>query len=140
MSQLPAKSLVSFDLRLLIYSQMTVAFCIICHIPSTFVDSTYCSILLTPWGRQEGLGLRKQAIWVSNQVQHEVACTVSDEDFVFKKRNCTFLETKTRRLINCVAVAQQVCAFVFTYACCWFSYAEAQVFDDNRPILLLISP
>ena len=31
-----------------------------------FVDSTYCSILLTPWGRQ-GLGLRKQTIWVSNQ-------------------------------------------------------------------------
>ena len=32
---------------------------------------------------------------------------------------------KTKALISCAVTAQLICAFVFAYADCWFSYAAA---------------
>ena len=33
----------------------------------------------------------------------------------------------TKKLISCAVTAQLICAFVFDYACCWFSHAKAQL-------------
>ena len=33
---------------------------------------------------------------------------------------------KTKALIGCAVTAQLICVFVFAYANCWFSHAQAQ--------------
>ena len=44
-----------------------------------------------------------------------------------KKRNCTVCVAKTKVQISCAVNAQLICAFVFAYACCGFSYAAAHM-------------
>ena len=44
-----------------------------------------------------------------------------------KKRNCTIRVTKTKALICFAVTAKLICAFVFSYADCWFSHAAAQL-------------
>ena len=34
---------------------------------------------------------------------------------------------KTKALISCAVTAQLICVFVFAYANCWFSHAQAQI-------------
>ena len=67
---------------------------------------------------------RKQVLMVFNQVQHKPACTVTEEDskieeelyYRYSENQGTF-------------TAQLTCAFVFTYAYCWFSGASAQMIN-----------
>ena len=40
--------------------------------------------------------------------------------------NCTIRVAKTKVLISFEVTAKLICAFVFVYADCWFSHAEAQ--------------
>ena len=35
---------------------------------------------------------------------------------------------KTKALISCAVTAQLICVFVFAYANCWFSHAQAHLF------------
>ena len=44
-----------------------------------------------------------------------------------KKRNCTIRVVKTKALISFAVTAKLVCAFVFAYANCWFSHAQAHM-------------
>ena len=44
-----------------------------------------------------------------------------------KKRDCTIHVAKTKALIRFAVTAKLVCAFVFAYANCWFSHAQAQM-------------
>ena len=44
-----------------------------------------------------------------------------------KKRNCTICLAKTKVLI---------CAFVFAYACCWFSLAEALLPSELKKLTI----
>ena len=41
------------------------------------------------------------------------------------KKDCTIRAAKTKAMISFAVTAKLVCAFVFTYADCWFSYAVA---------------
>ena len=43
-----------------------------------------------------------------------------------KKRNRTICVAKTKALISFAVTAKLICAFVFAYAICWFSHAQAQ--------------
>ena len=43
-------------------------------------------------------------------------------------RNSTTCVVKTKTLITCAVTAQLIYAFVFAYACCYFSYAAAKVY------------
>ena len=38
---------------------------------------------------------------------------------------------KTKALISCAVTAQLICVFVFAYANCWFSHAQAHLFSFN---------
>ena len=49
-----------------------------------------------------------------------------------KKGVCTIGLAKTKVLISCAVTAQLICAFVFSYACCWFSHVAAQMISKNR--------
>ena len=40
---------------------------------------------------------------------------------------CTIAVAKTKAQISCAVTAQLICAFVFAYACCWFSYAAVHI-------------
>ena len=42
-------------------------------------------------------------------------------------RSCTIRVAKTKALISFAVTAKLVCAFVFAYADCWFSYAVAHI-------------
>ena len=46
-----------------------------------------------------------------------------------KKRDCTIHGAKTKMLISCAVtcIAQLLCAFVFAYAICWFSYVVVHI-------------
>ena len=44
-----------------------------------------------------------------------------------KKRDYNICVVKTKMLINCAVTAQLICAFIFPYALCWYSYAGAQI-------------
>ena len=69
--------------------------------------------------------MRKPTIWVSDQVRHKPCCTV----FGFKKkRDCTIRVAKTKALISFAVTAKLICGFVFTYANCWFSHAQAHIY------------
>ena len=49
-------------------------------------------------------------------------------NFGFRKwRNCTIRVAKTKALISFAVTAKLICAFIFTYADCWFSHAAAQM-------------
>ena len=48
-----------------------------------------------------------------------------------KKRDCTIRVAKTKALISCAVTAQLICVFVFAYANCWFSHAQALIKDQN---------
>ena len=77
------------------------------------------------------LCVRKQTIWVSDQVRHKPGCTVTEEGkkleiLGFKKRNCTICVAKTKALISFAVTAKLICAFVFANADCWFAHAAAQ--------------
>ena len=56
-----------------------------------------------------------------------------------KKRKCTIRVAKTKMLISFAVTAKLICAFVFAYADCWFSYVAAHLFINNmswyQPIL-----
>ena len=59
--------------------------------------------------------MRKQTIWVSDQVQHKPACIVTDACYgLKKKRVCTICVVKTKALISCaIAItAQLICILV----------------------------
>ena len=50
-------------------------------------------------------------------------------NFGFKsKKDCTISVVKSKVQISCAVTAQLICAFVFTYACFWFSYVMAQLY------------
>ena len=42
-----------------------------------------------------------------------------------KKRDCTIRVAKTKAMISFAVTAKLICAFVFAYADCWFSYPAA---------------
>ena len=44
-----------------------------------------------------------------------------------KKRDCTICVAKTKALISFAVTAKLICAFVFAYANCWFSHAQAHM-------------
>ena len=44
-----------------------------------------------------------------------------------KKKDCTISIAKTKALISFAVTAKLVCTFVFAYADCWFSHAQAQI-------------
>ena len=46
-----------------------------------------------------------------------------------KLRNCTIRVAKTKALISYAVTAKLICALVFTYADCWFSYEVAHLED-----------
>ena len=54
--------------------------------------------------------------------------------FLFTKFHIRKSETKTKVLISCAVTAQLICVFVFAYANCWFSHANAQL-----PKLIIIT-
>ena len=43
------------------------------------------------------------------------------------------MERKQKMLISCAVTAQLIYAFVFAYACCWFSYSAANMNKNNYP-------
>ena len=47
------------------------------------------------------------------------------------KRDCTIHVVKTKALISCAVTAQLICIFVFAYANCWFSHAQAQIIMNH---------
>ena len=53
-----------------------------------------------------------------------------------KKKDCTIFVAKTKALISCAVTAQLICGFVFAYANCWFSHAQAH----TASILLIQVP
>ena len=55
-----------------------------------------------------------------------------------KKRNCTIRVAKTKALISFAVTAKLICVFVFAYANCWFSHAQAQmnISEASWPILI----
>ena len=44
-----------------------------------------------------------------------------------KKRDCTIHVAKTKALISFAVTAKLICGFVFAYANCCFSHAQAQI-------------
>ena len=68
----------------------------------------------------------------SEQVRHKHSCA-SKEDGIkpeildLKKKNCTIRVAKTQALIRFAVTAKLICAFVFTYADCWFSHGAAHL-------------
>ena len=69
--------------------------------------------------------MRKSTIWVSYQVRHKPACTVSEntEKLEILDLSRRGIVAKTNALISCALTAQLICAFVFAQANCWFSDA-----------------
>ena len=54
--------------------------------------------------------------------------------------DCTFRVAKTKALISFVVTAKLICGFVFAYANCWFSHAQAHItFIKERMYLLIIT-
>ena len=75
--------------------------------------------------------MRKPAIWVptrsdKNQAVQSQKKARSLKFQFMKKRNFTIRVPKTKALISFAVTAKLICAFVFTYADCWFSHAAAQ--------------
>ena len=75
--------------------------------------------------------MRKLTIWVSDQVDtnrpvQSQKITRSLKFRIRKKRDWTIHVAKTKALISFAVTTKLVCAFVFAYADCWFSYAAAQ--------------
>ena len=54
-----------------------------------------------------------------------------------KKRDCTIHVAKTKALISFAVTAKLICGFVFAYANCCFSHAQAQL--ENLSNLMLCS-
>ena len=75
------------------------------------------------------LCVRKPTIWVYNQARHKPGCTVTEDGYRLEildlERYRTIRVAKTQALISCTVTAQLICAFVFAYADCWFSHAQA---------------
>ena len=69
------------------------------------------------------------------------ACTVTEAcNFGFKKKmGCSICEVKTKVLINCAVTGQLICAFIFTNACCWYSYVEAQMIANQDRYFIFIT-
>ena len=44
-----------------------------------------------------------------------------------KKRDCSSHVAKTKALISFAVTAKLICGFVFAYANCWFSHAQAHI-------------
>ena len=66
---------------------------------------------------------------VSDQVQHKPYCSVTEDNFGFrKKRNWYIRKAKTKALVSFTVTAKLICVFVFAYADCWFSHAVAHIF------------
>ena len=81
---------------------------------------------------QMGLGMRKQTIWISDTnrpVQPRIKARSLNSKFTDVRRRGVVLsmERKTKALISCAFTAHLICAFVFAYAYCWFSYAATQM-------------
>ena len=51
----------------------------------------------------------------------------SQKQAIKKTRICTIPAAKTKALISCAVTAQLIFVFAFSYACCWFSHAAAQL-------------
>ena len=47
---------------------------------------------------------------------------------------------KTKALISFAVTAKLICAFVFTYAECWFSHEAAEIYDLSHYMYLYGSP
>ena len=74
------------------------------------------------------LCVRKTTICISNHVRHKHRRWLEAGNFGFrKKRNCTIRVVKTKALISFRATAKLICAFVFAYANCLFSHAQAHI-------------
>ena len=73
--------------------------------------------------------MTKPTIWVSDQVQHKPACTVTEETQNLENlgRKCTIRVAKTKTLISFAVTAKLICVFVFAHANCWFSHAQAHI-------------
>ena len=81
-----------------------------------------------------GLHMRKSTILVSNQLQHKLACAVTEDR---QKLEILYLSIrgilgKTKALIICAATAQLICIFVFTKADRWFSVAGASSCEYDK--------
>ena len=47
-----------------------------------------------------------------------------------KKRHCTIRLAKTKALNSFAVTTKLICAFVFAYAVCWFSYDAAHISQE----------
>ena len=74
----------------------------------------------------------------SGQVRHKPGCTVTEDGERLEILDlesycdCTIRVAKAKALISFAVTAKLICVFVFAYADCWFSYAEAQLFNQFR--------
>ena len=75
--------------------------------------------------------MRKQTIWVSEQVRHKPTCTDTEANLKLEmsdlRRNGIVLLAKTKTLIRyAVVTAQLICVFVFAFVACYLvSYTAA---------------
>ena len=121
-----------------------------------FLHSTPASNNLPKHGTSHSIKdlshMRKPTICVSDQVGHKPACTSTQDsrklkNYGFrKKRNCTIPVAKTKALISFAVTVKLICAFVFTYANCWFSDAMAHLksicqinfWNRKKPLLYIM--
>ena len=75
--------------------------------------------------------MRKPTIWVSDQVRHKPACTVTEDGWRLEILDLESrgIVAKTKALISFAVTAKLICAFVFAYADCWFSHVAAQIIN-----------
>ena len=56
-------------------------------------------------------GTKKTVLGMSDQVRHNLGCTVAEETL----GDYTIYEAKTKALTNCMVTVQPICAYVFAY-------------------------
>ena len=79
--------------------------------------------------------MRKQTIWVPEQVRHNPPVQLqkiarSLKFRIRKKKDCTIHVAKTKVLTSFAVTVKLVCAFVFAYADCCFSYSATHLLSS----------
>ena len=81
--------------------------------------------------------MRKPTVWVSDQVRHNLACTVTEEgkkleiSDLGRRGFFSICVAKTKAQISCAVTAQLIRTFVFSHGRCWFSHDSSNVNDPN---------
>ena len=95
--------------------------------PASNIDLSFPSVVRFVWVStvyKLSLRMRKLRIWISDQVRHKSACTVTEagwklEILDLRKRGCTICVAKIKALISFAVTAKLVSASVFVHADCW---------------------